>query len=81
MIYNGVDARFFDPTPLTAHQRQALGLEQPYVLHFGGASERKNLGALAEAWPTVRRARRPCSWPSPGRRIRAGPSSSRGFRV
>ncbi|WP_246836141.1 glycosyltransferase [Nesterenkonia sp. NBAIMH1] len=57
VIYNGVDARFFDPTPLTAHQRQALGLEQPYVLHFGGASERKNLGALAEAWPTVRRAR------------------------
>lgn len=57
VVYNGVDARFFDPEPLTSQQRRSLGLEQPYILHSGGASERKNLHALAKAWLSVHQAR------------------------
>jgi glycosyltransferase involved in cell wall biosynthesis len=49
----GVDDRFRDPSPLTAEQRAALGVAGPYVLHAGGSTLRKNLAALAEAWPAV----------------------------
>lgn len=57
VVYNGVDERFFSPPPLTESQRQQLGLQQPYVLHFGGASARKNLPALADAWPVIHQGR------------------------
>ena len=57
VVYNGVDARYFDATPLDAGARRALGLPERYVLHAGGASRRKNLEGLAEAWPIVHRER------------------------
>lgn len=56
-IHNGVDARFFDAHPLDDVQRASLGIDGPYVVHAGGASQRKNLDALAEAWQIVTRAR------------------------
>ncbi|MGE9808302.1 glycosyltransferase family 4 protein [Janibacter sp. G1551] len=57
VVHNGVDARFYDATPLDAAGLAALGIDGPFVLTTGGASERKNLAGLAEAWPTVHRAR------------------------
>jgi glycosyltransferase involved in cell wall biosynthesis len=57
VIHNGVDERFFDAEPLSATLRDALGVQERYVLHAGGASSRKNLEALAEAWPIVHRER------------------------
>lgn len=56
VVYNGVDERFFKARPLSGKERDDLGLSTPYVLHFGGASERKNLQALAEAWPVIHQA-------------------------
>ncbi|PJI94123.1 glycosyltransferase family 4 protein [Luteimicrobium subarcticum] len=50
VVYNGVDDAYFDAPPLGTDVRRALGLEGPYVLHAGGASQRKNLGELAAAW-------------------------------
>lgn len=58
VIPNGVDrARFVDATPLTGAERDALGIGGPYVLASGGASLRKNLEGLAEAWRMIRSAR------------------------
>ncbi|MEI5583920.1 glycosyltransferase family 4 protein, partial [Agromyces sp. CCNWLW208] len=57
VVHNGIDDAFFDATPLSASDRGALGLPARYVLHAGGASSRKNLPALAEAWPIVHRNR------------------------
>lgn len=57
VIPNGVDERFFDAVPLTPAQRAEFGIPSTYVLHAGGAAVRKNLEALAAAWPTVHRAR------------------------
>ncbi|GAB3611058.1 hypothetical protein GCM10027414_31840 [Humibacter ginsengiterrae] len=53
VIYEGVDDRFRRALPLDASARHALGLEGPYILHAGGASERKNLPALADAWARI----------------------------
>lgn len=57
VVHNGVDARFFDAAPLEAAHRSRLGLADRFVLHAGGASTRKNLEALADAWPRVRAER------------------------
>jgi glycosyltransferase involved in cell wall biosynthesis len=57
VVHNGVEDRFFDAEPLGADIRRSFGLPDEYVLHAGGASRRKNLEALAEAWPAVRRER------------------------
>ncbi|MCA1305466.1 glycosyltransferase [Microbacterium esteraromaticum] len=57
VVPNGVDPRYFTAAPLDAADRARLGLERPYVLHAGGAATRKNLAALAEAWPRVHRER------------------------
>ncbi|MEV1128804.1 glycosyltransferase family 1 protein [Agromyces sp. NPDC049794] len=57
VVYNGVEGRFFDATPLPSDIRRSLGIPEEYVLHAGGASRRKNLEALAEAWPLVQRER------------------------
>jgi len=57
VVANGVDPRYFSATPPSAQQRDAWQVDAPYVLHAGGAAERKNLAALAEAWPVVRRRR------------------------
>lgn len=56
VVYNGVDARFFDALPLNTGQKLTLKLEGPYLLHAGGASLRKNLDALAAAWPVIHQA-------------------------
>jgi glycosyltransferase involved in cell wall biosynthesis len=57
VVHNGVDTRFFDAAPLAAEERSSLGLPRRYVLHAGGATHRKNLEGLAEAWPMVHRER------------------------
>jgi glycosyltransferase involved in cell wall biosynthesis len=57
VVHNGVEERFFDAEPLPGDIRRSLGIPDEYVLHAGGASRRKNLEALAEAWPQVRRER------------------------
>lgn len=56
-IHHGVDERFFEAHRLTRPELAALGIEGPYVIHAGGASQRKNLEALAAAWEIVARAR------------------------
>ncbi|MDQ0613770.1 glycosyltransferase involved in cell wall biosynthesis [Microbacterium sp. W4I4] len=57
VVHNGVDPRYFDAAPLLDEELAALGLHRPYVLHVGGAAERKNLAGLAAAWPRVRAER------------------------
>lgn len=57
VVYNGVDQRFFSAPELTSGQRQELGLEEAYVLHAGGAAQRKNLAALAQAWQGIHQHR------------------------
>lgn len=57
VIHNGVDVRFFDAQPATPETLAGLGISGPYVLAAGGASRRKNLDALAEAWPKVHSSR------------------------
>lgn len=58
VIPNGVDERLFFASPLEAGERATLGLSAgAYVLVARGATERKNLAAMASAWRSVRRAR------------------------
>ncbi|GAB3880235.1 glycosyltransferase family 4 protein [Terrabacter terrigena] len=57
VVPNGVEERYFGAAPLAADALARFGVTGPYVLAAGGASERKNLEALAEAWPRVRAAR------------------------
>jgi glycosyltransferase involved in cell wall biosynthesis len=57
VIHNGVDRRFFSPTPLSDHRLAELGVRRPFLLHAGGCTRRKNLDGLASAWPIVRAAR------------------------
>lgn len=53
VVPNGVDERFFDAAPAAESTLAALGLRRPFVLHVGGASERKNLAGLAAAWAAL----------------------------
>jgi glycosyltransferase involved in cell wall biosynthesis len=53
VIHNGVDDSFRDAKPADAGTRRLLGVNGRYILHSGGASRRKNLDALAAAWPVV----------------------------
>ncbi|MGW8567300.1 glycosyltransferase family 4 protein [Isoptericola sp. NPDC055881] len=55
-VPNGVGAEFFDAAPLGEDARARLGLQGRFVLHAGGATLRKNLEGLADAWPRVRAA-------------------------
>jgi glycosyltransferase involved in cell wall biosynthesis len=57
VVPNGVESRYFGARPLAPDVLAGLGISGPYVLTAGGASERKNLGALADAWPRVHAAR------------------------
>lgn len=57
VIHHGVDTRFIDAEAATAAQLRDLGITSPFVLTTGGASERKNLAGLAEAWAVVAGAR------------------------
>jgi glycosyltransferase involved in cell wall biosynthesis len=54
VIPNGLDPVFADAVPISDEVRRRMGLPARWVLHTGGASQRKNLGALAAAWPHVR---------------------------
>lgn len=56
-VHNGVDRRFFGASGLDPGQLATLGIHQPFVLHAGGCTERKNLAGLAAAWPRVRATR------------------------
>jgi glycosyltransferase involved in cell wall biosynthesis len=42
--------------PLTERELEAIGLRAPFVLHAAGATKRKNLDGLADAWLQVRAA-------------------------
>lgn len=55
VVHNGVNPRFFDASPLSEPRLQELAVRGPYVLTAGGAARRKNLAALAEAWPRIHR--------------------------
>lgn len=57
VVYNGVNERFFDASPLDEAGLATLRLRRPFVLAAGGASRRKNLEALAQAWPRIRSSR------------------------
>jgi glycosyltransferase involved in cell wall biosynthesis len=57
VVPNGVDGVFFGASPLSPRRLESLGVTGQFVLTTGGASERKNLSALAEAWPVVHRSR------------------------
>ncbi|WP_353511258.1 glycosyltransferase family 1 protein [Intrasporangium sp.] len=57
VVHNGVDAAFFQATPHDSTTLKQWGIERPFVLHAGGAARRKNLEALAAAWPLVRATR------------------------
>ena len=50
VAHPGVDDRFREPGSLTGAERVQLGIPGRYLLHAGGASQRKNLEGLAEAW-------------------------------
>ena len=50
VVHLGVDDRFREPVPLVPATLERIGIRGRYILHAGGASERKNLPALAEAW-------------------------------
>jgi glycosyltransferase involved in cell wall biosynthesis len=54
VVPNGVDQRIADAERLSDAELAALGIDAPFVLHAGGATKRKNLAALADAWPAVR---------------------------
>ncbi|MEO7069209.1 MAG: glycosyltransferase family 1 protein [Nostocoides sp.] len=54
VIPNGVDPRFYDAPPTSAEVLATHGIRIPFVLCAGGATRRKNLAALAAAWPRVR---------------------------
>lgn len=57
VVHNGVEERFYDAAPTDTQTLEALGIFAPFVLTTGGATERKNLAGLADAWPIVHRAR------------------------
>lgn len=57
VVHNGVDERFLDAAPAEPSVLRSLGVTGSFVLHAGGASRRKNLAALAGAWPAIHAAR------------------------
>lgn len=53
VIPYGVNEAFFTAAPLTPQELEAYGLRGRFVLHIAGATARKNLAPLAEAWRRV----------------------------
>ena len=53
VVPNGVADRFFDAPPIDRRTLAGLGVRDRFVLHAGGGSARKNLEALADAWPVI----------------------------
>jgi glycosyltransferase involved in cell wall biosynthesis len=56
VIPNGVDPALFAAPEMASDERSALGLPDRFIMHAGGATERKNLPALAQAWGRVQAA-------------------------
>ncbi|GAA1999900.1 glycosyltransferase family 4 protein [Microbacterium ulmi] len=52
----GIDERFDGAEPLSMTERESLGITGRYVLHAGGATQRKNLEGLAGAWERLQDA-------------------------
>lgn len=50
VVPHGLGELFGGPIPATAEALHELGIPGPYVLHTGGATQRKNLAGLAGAW-------------------------------
>jgi glycosyltransferase involved in cell wall biosynthesis len=50
IVPNGVDEAFAKAEPMSDDDLSAYGVERPFVLHAGGATQRKNLAALADGW-------------------------------
>jgi alpha-1,3-rhamnosyl/mannosyltransferase len=50
VIPNGVGKDYADSIPATDDQLRRLGIDVPFVMHAAGASQRKNLSGLADAW-------------------------------
>jgi alpha-1,3-rhamnosyl/mannosyltransferase len=50
VIYNGVSEEVRDAAPYSAQELRARSIPRRFVLHAGGASKRKNLTGLAQAW-------------------------------
>ena len=80
IVHNGVDERFFDAPAIGPSERAALRHGREYVLHAGGAAQRKNLEALAEAWPRVLANAPDCSSSSAAPLTRGAPRCSTGCR-
>lgn len=57
MIPDGVNPMFYDAAPAQDADLDELGIRRPFVICTSGFAPRKNLAALAEAWPAVRAAR------------------------
>jgi glycosyltransferase involved in cell wall biosynthesis len=53
VVPNGVDLGRAEAAPLSGAELDGLGVGPRFVLHAGGATKRKNLAALAAAWPAV----------------------------
>lgn len=56
VVHNGVAPAFFDAAPLDESELSAMGIQGPYLMAAGGAARRKNLPALAAAWPHIHQA-------------------------
>lgn len=53
VIPYGLSEEFHHPVPLSADDLARLGISGPYVVHAAGATQRKNLTGLAEAWQAI----------------------------
>jgi glycosyltransferase involved in cell wall biosynthesis len=56
VVPNGLDQSFLDAKPMSSEESRRLGLTSRYVFHAGGVTKRKNLAALAAAWPGIKSA-------------------------
>lgn len=50
VIYNGISEEIRTATPYSAEELRARAIPGRFILHAGGASKRKNLTGLAQAW-------------------------------
>lgn len=57
VIPNGCPTDIARYPPLDTAELGSLGIEMPFVLHLGGASQRKNLETLAKAWRLISNSR------------------------
>jgi glycosyltransferase involved in cell wall biosynthesis len=50
IIPHGLNVEYSDPDPASDEVLSKLGIRPPFLIHAAGATERKNLDGLAEAW-------------------------------